>query len=53
MEQKIKKLSKENLQDIILGMMGWLSKEQCVKLEEMIEACTAEKGRSQLTERMS
>lgn len=34
-------------------MIGWLSKEQRVKLEGMIEACTTEKGKSQLTERMS
>lgn len=53
MEQKIKELSKENLQDIILSMIGLLSKEQCEKLERMIEACTAEKGKIQLTERMS
>lgn len=53
MEQKIKELSKENLQDIILSMIGLLSKEQYEKLERMIEACTAEKGKIQLTERMS
>ncbi|MDO4339998.1 MAG: hypothetical protein Q4C91_18230 [Eubacteriales bacterium] len=53
MEQKIKALSKENLQDIILNMMGLLSKEQCEKLEGMIEACTTEKDKNQLTERMS
>lgn len=53
MRQKIKELSKENLQDIILNMMGLLSKEQCEKLELMIETCTMEKGKIQLTERMS
>ncbi len=53
MEQKIKALSKENLQDIILNMTDLLSKEQCEKLEIMIKACTAEKGNSPLTERMS
>ena len=53
MEQKIKELSKENLQDIILNMLNLLSKDQCEKLEIMIEACTAEKGKLQLTERMS
>lgn len=53
MEQKIKELSKENLQDIILNMMGLLSKEQREKLEVMIEACTTEKGKIPLTERMS
>lgn len=53
MEQKIKELSKENLQDIILNMIGLLSKEQCEKLEVMIEACTTEKSKLHLTERMS
>lgn len=53
MEQKIKELSKENLQDIILNMRDLLSKEQCEKLEGMIEACTTEKDKIQLTERMS
>lgn len=53
MEQKIKKLSKENLQDIILNMLGLLSKEQCERLEVMIEACTTEKDKIQLTESMS
>ena len=53
MKQKIKELSKENLQDIILNMMGLLSKEQCEKLKVMIEACTVEKVNNQLTERMS
>jgi len=53
MEQKIKALSKENLQDIMLNMMGLLSKEQCEKLQGMIEACTTEKDKNQLTERMS
>lgn len=53
MEQKIKELSKEKLQDIILNMMGILSKEQCEKLEGMIEACTTEKDKNHLTERMS
>ena len=53
MEQKIKELSKEDLQDIILNMMGLLSKEQCEELEGMIEACTTEKDKIQLTERMS
>lgn len=28
MEQKIKELSKDNLQDIIINMMGSLSKEE-------------------------
>lgn len=37
MEQKIKELSKENLQEIILNLTGILSKEQCEKLEEMID----------------
>ena len=53
MKQKIKELSKENLQDIILNMMGLLSKEQCEKLKVMIEACTVEKVNNRLTERMS
>ncbi|MGF0033929.1 hypothetical protein ACQRBN_13350 [Bariatricus sp. SGI.154] len=53
MEQKIKALSKEKLQDIILNMMGLLSKEQCEKLEVMIETCTTEKDKIRLTERMS
>lgn len=56
MVQKIKELSKENLQEIILKMKDFLSEEQCEKLETMIEACTAEKEgtkKSQLTERMS
>lgn len=53
MEQKIKQLSKEKLQDIILNMMDLLSKEQCEKLEGMIEACTTEKSKIQLPERMS
>lgn len=56
MEQKIKELSKESLQKIILKMMTVLSKEQCEELEVMIEACLGENnetGRIQLTERMS
>lgn len=53
MKQKIKKLSKEDLQDIILNMMDLLSKEQCEKLELMIATCTMEKGKIQLSERMS
>lgn len=53
MKQKIKELSKENLQNIVLNMMGLLSKEQCEKLEGMIEDCTIEKGKTHLTERMS
>lgn len=53
MEQKIKALSKENLQDILLNMMGLLTKEQREKLERMIETCTAEKDKPPLTERMS
>lgn len=53
MEQKIKELSKDNLQDIIINMIGLLSKEQYEKLEGMIEACTAETDKTQLTERMS
>lgn len=53
MEQKLKELSKENLQNIILKMMDLLSKEQCEKLEGMIEACTTEKSKIQLPERMS
>lgn len=53
MKQKIKELSKENLQNIILNMTGLLSKEQCEKLEVMIEACTVEKVNNQLIERMS
>lgn len=52
-EKKIKALSKEKLQDIILNMMGLLSKEQCEKLEVMIETCTTEKDKIRLTERMS
>lgn len=53
MEQKIKELSRENLQDIILDMIGLLSKEQYEKLEVMIEAYTTERDKIQLTERMS
>ena len=56
MKQKIKELSRENLQNIIINMMDILSKEQCEKLEGMIESCTTEKKetkKSPLTERMS
>lgn len=53
MKQKIKELSKENLQDIILNMMDLLSEGQCEKLESMIETYTTETRKIQLTERMS
>ncbi|MDD7026529.1 MAG: hypothetical protein PUI46_05490 [Lachnospiraceae bacterium] len=56
MKQKIKELNKENLQNIMLKTIDLLSKEQCEKLETMIEACTSEKKETkkiQLTERMS
>lgn len=53
MNLKIKELSKDTLQDIILKMSDLLSKEQYEKLEAMIEACAAEEDSSHLPERMS
>lgn len=43
MKHKIKDLSKEKLQDIILEMAELLSKEQYIKLEAIVEACMTDK----------
>ncbi len=42
MEQRIKELSREALEEILLKMLGFLSEEQCKKLEAMVEACEGE-----------
>ena len=56
MKNKLEKLSKENLQNIILKMRGFLSEEQCLKLEGMIDAFEAggeESKEVQAVKRMS
>ena len=61
MKQRIKNLSNEELQSIILRIMDILPEEQCEKLEAIIEECITEKDeeqikdtkKGQLTERMS
>ena len=61
MKQRIKNLSNEELQSIILKIMDLLPEEQCEKLEAIIEECITEKDeeqikdtkKGQLTERMS
>lgn len=56
MRNKIKKLSKENLQSILLSMTELLSQEQGKKLEMMIDACIAEDKETempQIVQRMS
>lgn len=43
MKQKLKELTKESLENLIIEMTEWLSEEQFKKLEAAIEACTREK----------
>lgn len=55
MKKKLKELSRENLQNIILDMAQLLSREQRQKLETLIDDCAAEKllpEKKQLTARM-
>ncbi len=42
MEQKIKKMSKETLEAVLLKMIGILSEEQCRELELLIDGCQEE-----------
>lgn len=54
MKQKIKQLNKKQLQEIVLKMTTSLSKEQCEKLELLIDACMGKtEEKIQLPERMS